>query len=78
MRPRGNNNYHKKRMALFSSSGRAAVSVWNQGRWRTEPNPWLVFHDGVEREEMIEEIPQPFPDRPDLRIGFVDISAMSV
>lgn len=71
MRPRGSNDYHRKRLAAFSEAGRIAVSVWNQGRYRTEPCPWLLFFDGSEKT--VAELTNPVTGRPDVRIGIVEI-----
>jgi hypothetical protein len=56
------------------SDSRTVISVWNQGRGKESAIPWTVFHDGVERTEVVRELPEPFSDRPDIRIGVLDLA----
>ncbi|MGO8938358.1 MAG: hypothetical protein ACLQLO_14970 [Mycobacterium sp.] len=56
--------------------GRTVISVWNQGRGKEAPVPWTVFHDGMERTTAVRELPKPFSDRPDIRIGVLDLPSL--
>ena len=60
----------------YSLGGRTVISVWNQGRGREASLPWTVFHDGMERTEAVRELPRPFTDRPDIRIGVIDLGSL--
>ena len=71
----------KKRLH-YSRGGRTVISVWNQGRpERTGKGsearlPWTVYHDGIERTNAVRELPRPFSDRPDIRIGVIDLASL--
>jgi hypothetical protein len=52
------------------------ISVWNQGRGREADLPWTVFHDGMERTNAVQELPKPFSDRTDIRIGVLDLASL--
>lgn len=60
----------------YSVGRRTVMSVWNQGNGRDAqvPVPWTVFHDGEDWTYAVRELPTPFSDRPDIRIGIVDLS----
>jgi hypothetical protein len=60
----------------YSLGGRTVISVWNRGKGKESALPWTVFHDGEERTEAVRELPTPFPDRPDIRIGIVEVPAL--
>jgi hypothetical protein len=66
----------KKKRCHYSLGGRTVLSVWNQGRGREASLPWTVFHDGMERTTAVRELPRPFSDRPDTRIGVVDLASL--
>lgn len=67
----------RKKRCRYSLGGRTVISVWNQGRRKGEaPLPWTVFHDGTERTEAVRELPRPFSDRPDIRIGVLDLTSL--
>ena len=66
-----------KKRRHYSLGGRTVISVWNQGRRKGEaPLPWTVFHDGMERTKAVRELPRPFSDRPDIRIGVLDLASL--
>jgi len=71
-----------KKRRHYSFSGRTVISVWNQGRPERKGKggeahlPWTVFHDGVERTNAVRELPRPFSDRPDIRIGILDLASL--
>lgn len=58
----------------YSSGGRTVVSVWNQGKGRESHFPWTVFLDGVERTGDVVDLPSPVSERPDIRIGVLDLT----
>jgi hypothetical protein len=60
----------------YSDGGRTVISVWNQGKGREAALPWTVFHDGIERATAVRELPSPFSDRPDIRIGVLDLASL--
>jgi hypothetical protein len=66
----------KMKRCNYSLGGRTVISVWNQGKGRDASQPWTVFHDGRERTEAVRELPRPFSDRPDIRIGVVDLASL--
>jgi very-short-patch-repair endonuclease len=74
MKPFMGNDYFRTRMMLASQDGQNIVSVWNQGK-RGEPirAPWCYFHNGQEKTDTIQEIPNPIPERPDVRIGICQV-----
>jgi hypothetical protein len=63
----------------YSRPGRAVISVWNQGNGRdlNVPVPWTVYHDGEDRTADVVEVPKPFDDRPDIRIGILDLTRLT-
>jgi hypothetical protein len=71
----------KKRLN-YSLDGRTVISVWNQGRPESKgkgseaPLPWTVYHDGNKRTNAVQELPRPFSDRPDIRIGVLDLASL--
>jgi hypothetical protein len=66
----------KMKREHYSRSGRTVISVWNEGHGREAPVPWTVFHDGTKRTEAVRELPTPFSDRPDIRIGVLDLASL--
>jgi hypothetical protein len=66
----------KMKRCHYSHGSRTVISVWNQGRGSESPLPWTVFHDGTERTEAVEESQRPFSDRPDIRIGVLDLASL--
>jgi hypothetical protein len=64
----------KEKRRYYSTNGRIVISVWNQGKGNESHTPWTIFHDGAERTGAVQELPRPFTDRPDIRIGIVDLS----
>ena len=67
----------QKKRAYLSRQGRTVLSVWPQGRWDNEARlPWTVWHDGQNRTDAVREVLPPFRDRPDIRIGVVDLSEL--
>jgi hypothetical protein len=66
----------KMKREHYSLGGRTVISVWNQGKGRDAAQPWTVFHDGMERTQAVRELPTPFSDRPDIRIGVVDFASL--
>ena len=66
----------KKRKG-YSLCGRTVISVWNQGKRKGEAHrPWTVFHDGLERTSAVRELPTPFSERSDIRIGILDLASL--
>jgi hypothetical protein len=63
----------REKRRYFSRNGRTVVSVWNQGRGKESWLPWTVFRDGEEVTESVQEIENPIPERPDIRIGIFGI-----
>lgn len=62
------------RKRKYLSEGRWMVSVWNQGKGVDSPaGPWMACHKGSIRTERVKEIPRPFLDRPDIRIGILSL-----
>jgi hypothetical protein len=66
----------REKLRYYSLGGRTVVSVWNQGKGKEAHLPWTVFHAGEERTDAVRELSRPFGDRPDIRIGIVDLSLM--
>jgi hypothetical protein len=62
----------------YSDGGRTVISVWNEGKGRDAAQPWTVFHDGVERTEAVWELPSPFSNRADTRIGVLDLGLLQL
>ena len=65
----------RRKRAYYSANGRWVVSVWNQGKSGESHTPWSVHHDGVDRTDCVRELPSPFSDRTDIRIGIVDLES---
>lgn len=63
----------KEKRRYYSRNGRVVVSVWNQGREKESWLPWTVFHNGNERTDQVQEIEQPIAERPDIRIGIIEL-----
>jgi hypothetical protein len=38
--------------------------------------PWTVFHDGEERTDRVQELESPFGERPDIRIGVLELATL--
>ena len=66
----------RKKRRYYSLGGRAVISVWNQGKKRESRQPWTVYYDGADRTDAVVEQPRPFSDRPDIRIGVLDLIAL--
>jgi len=66
----------KMKRCNYSLGGRTVISVWNQGNGRDASQPWTVFHEGMERTKAVPELPRPFSDRPDIRIGVLDLASL--
>jgi hypothetical protein len=64
----------KKKRRFYSQGGRIVVSVWNRGRGKESWRPWTAYHDGEERTDGVLELEQPFAERPDIRIGLLDLN----
>jgi len=62
-----------RKRQYYSTQGRTVVSVWNMGKGRESGIPWTVFHDGVERTVLVQDLPCCFTDRPDIRIGVLSL-----
>jgi hypothetical protein len=59
---------------FYSREGRTVMSVWNKGKGAGEARiPWTVFHNGVNRTGDVRELSCPLAERPDVRIGVVDL-----
>lgn len=64
----------REKRRFYSQGGRTVISVWNKGKGKEAWLPWTVFHDGEERTDLVQEIETPFSDRPDIRIGVVEVN----
>lgn len=73
MKPIYGNDYLRNRSRHASMDGRTSISVWNEGKLHQEPSPWLVFHDGIDCTDSVRELPIPIAERPDVRIGIIDL-----
>ena len=76
-----------KKREYYSQNGRTVVSVWNKGKraWDKEKNkysdrpiseswlPWTVFHDGVNRTDVVKELQSPIARRPDIMLGILSL-----
>jgi len=63
----------KLKRQYFSRGGRSVVSVWNQGKRGEAHLPWTVFHGGEDHTAAVRELPTPFEEREDIRIGIVSL-----
>ncbi len=63
----------KEKRQFYSQNGRTVVSVWNKGRGKESWLPWTAFHDGEEWTDRVHELEVPFAERPDIRIGIVEL-----
>ena len=63
----------REKRRYFSRENRTVVSVWNKGKGKEAHLPWTIFRNGEEATKEVKEISHPFTDRPDIRIGIVDI-----
>ncbi|MCK4659203.1 MAG: hypothetical protein KAV82_06735 [Phycisphaerae bacterium] len=61
--------------AFLSRPDRTVVSVWNAGEKKPKRSrlPWSVFDCGRNCTDAIEEVPEPISDRPDIRIGLLNL-----
>jgi len=73
----------KEKRRGYSRDGRTVISVWNKGisDWNNSNQiedglPWTVHHDDEERTEAVRELPNPFSDRGDIRIGILDLGSL--
>jgi hypothetical protein len=66
----------RRKRQHYSLGDRTVISVWNQGKGKESKLPWTEFHDGKERTDAVKELPPPFAERPDIRIGVLDLAAM--
>jgi len=66
----------REKRRIYSQDGRTVVSVWNQGRGRESQLPWTVFHDGEERTDCVQDLLEPFAERPDIRVGILKLSGL--
>lgn len=64
----------KEKRKYLSAGGRTVLSVWNQGRGAESNTPWTVFHDGVDQTSRVRELDAAFAERPDIRIGIVNLT----
>jgi len=67
----------REKRRFYSQDGRTVVSVWNQGKGKEAWLPWTVFHDGEERTDPVTELETPFEERPDIRIGIIDVLSLA-
>jgi hypothetical protein len=63
----------RKQRKFYSQDGRTVISVWNKGKGKEAWLPWTVFHDGEEWTDQVLELDTPFGERPDIRIGLVNL-----
>lgn len=63
----------REKRRFYSQGGRIVVSVWNKGRGKEAWLPWTVFHSGDEWTDRVKEIETPIAERPDIRIGIIDL-----
>ena len=64
-----------KRRAL-SAGGRSMISAWNAGDSNAEAaDPWQHWHDRSDRSHLIQELPEPVPHVPGIRIGIAEVPA---
>ena len=68
----------RKKRRYYSKAARVVISVWNEGKGRDAKYPWTVFSNNKEMSSSIMEIAKPFEDRPDIRIGIIDVGALGV
>jgi hypothetical protein len=66
----------REKRRYYSLAGRTVISVWNQGKGQESHRPWTIFHDGEEATFEVRELPSPIRERPDIRIGIVDLSSL--
>jgi hypothetical protein len=64
----------REKRRFYSQGGRTVVSVWNQGKGKEAWLPWTVFHNGEEWTDRVQEIERPFVERPDIRVGILELS----
>jgi hypothetical protein len=63
----------REKRRYYSLGGRTVVSVWNRGAGKEAHLPWTVFHDGEEYTAAVRELDPSWDDRPDIRIGVLDL-----
>ena len=66
----------RKKRRYFSRGDRTVLSVWNRGKGREPDLPWTVYHDDIDRTQTVRELPELFVDRPDIRVGVVDVAML--
>ena len=66
----------RKKRCHYSLDGRTVITVWNRGKGNESLLPWTVFHNGHERTDAVQELPRRFSDRPDIRIGILDVPSL--
>jgi hypothetical protein len=66
----------REKRRYYSLGGRTVASVWNRSKGKEAYLPWTVFRDWHERTDAVEEFATQFADRPDIRIGVVDLQAI--
>lgn len=64
----------REKRRFYSQGSKTVVSVWNQGKGKEAWLPWTVFHNGREQTDWVREIERPFAERPDIRIGVLDLN----
>ena len=64
----------REKRRFCSRDARTVASVWNKGQGKESWLPWTVFHDTEERADRVREIEAPFAERPDIRIGVVELA----
>ncbi len=67
----------RQKRRYYSLGGRTVISVWNQGKGQESHRPWTVFHHGEERTGDVHELDTPINERPDIRIGIIDLSRLA-
>lgn len=64
--------------SFYSQGGRTVISVWNRGRGKESWLPWTVFHNGQELTSRVQELKTPFAERPDIRIGVLELPQIAL
>ena len=63
----------REKRRYYSEGGRTVISVWNQGKGKEAWMPWTVFRDREELTDCVVAIEMAIPERPDIRIGVLDL-----
>lgn len=66
----------REKRRFYSQQARTVLSVWNKGKGSEASLPWTVFHNGHEKTDRVSEQSDPIPERPDIRIGTIDLAAL--